>query len=86
MSATRLYRTFNNKNPTSVKTLDLPITQELVDMGPCVALVYASRKEDGKLRHYEHKFKTAVRCYSSADGRAIIIAGGNLKVTDWIRG
>lgn len=86
MSAKKLFREFNNRHPSSVKTLDIALSEELVDMGPCIAIVYASRKEDGKLRHYEHQFKSAVRCYASADGRCIIIAGGKLKVTDWIRG
>lgn len=86
--AKKLYRTFNNREAAKFKTVHVSLEENspLVDLGRCVAVVYASTKE-GKYAHYEHKF-TSPRCrlLSNDNGRTLIIVGSNIRVTDWIRG
>ncbi len=82
--ALSLYEKFNNRPARGVKTVEISLTTNLVDLGPCVAVVYSSKKE-GSMQHYEHKFSSA-RLLVTEDGRTLIIKGAKVKVTDWIRG
>lgn len=61
----------------------------LVFMGEGVALTY---KSDKKLRNnpkakrdYEHRFGAGVKVYCDPEGKTILISGGRMNVTDWIR-
>jgi len=34
---------------------------------------------------YDHKFGAGVQTYATPNKRALIITGGNFRVTDWLR-
>lgn len=85
MKAVKLYEKFNNKPVRKFKTVNINISKNLVDLGKAVAVCYRSNKE-GMSRDYEHKFRDGVRLLSTDDGKTLIITGGKLNTTDWIRG
>ena len=84
LQAAKLSEKFSNGQYRGHYSKNISIPKDWVDLGKCVAVAYASNKE-GSLKHYEHKFRTA-RLLCSADGKTLLISGGNINVTDWIRG
>lgn len=71
----------------SKTTFEVPTA--LVLMGEGVAIEYKSDKNlPGKPRAsrvYRHKFGAGVKVYCDPKGQTILVFGGRMKVTDWIR-
>lgn len=55
----------------------------MYELGAPIAIAYR-RARDGKT--YRHDFGSKVKLYATLDGSALVIAGGKLRVSDYIRG
>lgn len=78
--AEKKYTEFHAMPPRRRKKIFLPDLGELVQLGPALEIGYRSKKWTGKAENYLHKFGKKVNLYASADGKALVIAGGELNV------
>jgi hypothetical protein len=83
---------FHRRAPDRVTQIDLPPIRALVYLGKAVAIEYESDKRAfrrdyriPKSRRYRHVFSRPVTLYTEKSGRVLIVLGGKLKVTDWLR-
>lgn len=80
---------FHGRPGRVVSKTDFEVPTALVLMGEGVAIEYKSDKNlPGKPRAsrvYRHKFGAGVKVYCDPKGQTILVFGGRMKVTDWIR-
>lgn len=80
--ARRIYKRFNGFNPKKVIELDHINTEHVAHLGDVLELGYRSNKWTGKKANYLHEFGKGVKLYATADGKALIITGGKMRVED----
>jgi hypothetical protein len=74
------YLEFHAKPPRRRKKIMLPDLGEMVELGSALEIGYRSKKWTGKAENYLHKFGKKVSLLASADGKALVITGGDLNV------
>jgi hypothetical protein len=74
------YEEFHAMPPTRRHEIDEIDTSELVDLGSVLEIGYKSKKWTGKNENYLHKFGPRVRMYATANGKALVLAGGKMNV------
>lgn len=78
--AAKKYEEFHAMPPTKRRAINEIDTSELVDLGRALEIGYKSKKWTGKNENYLHKFGPRIRVYATADGDALVLAGGDLDV------
>jgi hypothetical protein len=80
---------FHGRQGQVVGKTDFEVPSALVLMGEGVAIEYRSDKPiagKGKAqRVFRHKFGRGVKIYCDPKGKTILVFGGRMTVTDWIR-
>ena len=79
--AAKLYETFTEHTATRRRPIPAIDTSELAELGTALELGYKSDKWTGKRQNYLHEFSKGVRMYATADGRALVLTGGKMKLT-----
>ena len=81
--AVKLYRDFHGEHPRFVDEYDLPAPDVGVYVGPCDGILYTA-KIDGKTERLVHEFtgKSRPIFAVSADGRDILLLGGDFQFTE----
>ena len=81
--AARLYENFTGHEAKYVEAVRLDSPDVVMLIGELDAVLYSCTR-DGKLEHYEHKFRKSSRplLVSSSDGTALFIVGGRYKFTN----
>lgn len=78
------FETFHDRAPDREYTIPAVDTSELVRLGNALCIGYESDKWTGRAADYLHDFEDPdnIQVYSTADGKALIIAGDGLNVTN----
>lgn len=81
--AVKLFRDFHGEHPRFVDEYELPAPEMGVYIGPCDGILYTA-KVDGKTERLVHEFTGRSRPIFavSADGRDILLLGGDFKFTE----
>lgn len=76
------YKKFHDREPDRDFTIPAIDTRELAFVGQALCVGYGSDKWGGKKADYLHDFEDEnINVYQTADGKALVIAGGDLRVT-----
>ena len=78
----KLYKAFHQLPVKRRKSITLPDTAGLVELGEALEIGYRSAKYDGKKKNYLHKFGKGVKLYSTADAKGLLVCGGKMEVQD----
>ena len=72
------------KKAKSIRARKSPDFEVLVNLGEAVSIEYAVKKGDRRVATYRHRFKLErpAQVYSTVNGKALVIMGGKLKVTE----
>lgn len=81
--AAKLYEDFTGHSPRFVEAVNLESPDVVFLVGEMDGVLYSCYR-DGKLEHYQHKFKKSSRplLVSNFDGTALFIVGGRYSFTD----
>lgn len=81
--AARLYEDFTGDEPRYVEPVKIEVPAVVMLVGECDGILYSCHR-DGKLEHYQHKFRKSSRplLVSNETGSALFLIGGSYSFTD----
>lgn len=81
--AVRLYRDFTGENPRFTDEWDVEVPDTAMQVGKVTGIMYKARV-DGREQEYLHEFtgKSRPILAASADGRQLLLLGGDYKMTE----
>jgi hypothetical protein len=83
--AVKRFESFHGRPARKSQRVEVPtFGGVLVSLGRPVAVEYEATKHGERRAIYRHKFGPGVRIATDPKGKAILIWGGRLRVTDWL--
>lgn len=86
VSAVELSTAFHGFKPRSIRHININFPKALMQLGDCAQVDYLSDKDDGKLRHYYHRFEKPCLVFASArpqkDGDNLLVIKGQFEITE----
>ena len=81
-AAAAMYEKFSALPAKKRRAIPAIDTEEMATLGGALDLSYRSNKWTGKPENYIHKFGKGVKVHVTGDGKALVITGGKMIMTD----